>query len=82
MSDIVGNIASSQIDGDVKVKESIDGFIYPKGDTGNGIEKIEKTNSVGLEDTYTIYFTNGKTYEFSLSNIFENEKNRRGGIIC
>ncbi len=78
MSDIVGNIASSQIDGDVKVKESIDGFIYPKGDTGNGIEKIEKTNSVGLEDTYTIYFTNGKTYTFVVTNGKEGKQGERG----
>ena len=39
-----------------------------KGDTGNGIEKIEKTNTEGLVDTYTITYTNGDTTTFTVTN--------------
>lgn len=42
--------------------------ISVKGETGNGIDKIEKTNSVGLIDTYTIYFTDGNTTTFTITN--------------
>jgi len=40
----------------------------PKGDTGNGIARIEKTATAGLVDTYTIYFTNGATSTFEVTN--------------
>ncbi|MBQ6478524.1 MAG: collagen-like protein [Erysipelotrichaceae bacterium] len=38
--------------------------------TGNGIgiEKIEKTGTSGLIDTYTIFFTDGSTSTFTVSN--------------
>ena len=39
-----------------------------KGDTGNGISNIEKTNTVGLVDTYTITYTNGTTTTFTVTN--------------
>ena len=39
-----------------------------KGDTGNGIERIEKTNSKDGVDTYTIYFTNGEKTTFVIEN--------------
>ncbi len=39
-----------------------------KGDTGNGISSIEKTNTEGLVDTYTITFTDGTTSTFTLTN--------------
>ena len=39
-----------------------------KGDTGNGISKIEKTSTEGLVDTYTITFTNGTTTTFTITN--------------
>ena len=39
-----------------------------KGDTGNGISSIEKTNTNGLIDTYTIYFTNGEKTTFTIQN--------------
>ena len=32
------------------------------------ISRIEKTNSAGLTDTYTIYFTNGSTSTFTVKN--------------
>ena len=39
-----------------------------KGDTGNGISSIAKTNAEGLVDTYTITFTNGETTTFVVTN--------------
>ena len=33
-----------------------------------GIQKIELTSSDGLTDTYTIYYTNGRTQTFTVSN--------------
>ena len=42
-----------------------------KGDTGDdgvGIAKIEKTDTNGNMDTYTITLTNGKTFTFTVTN--------------
>ena len=39
-----------------------------KGDTGNGILKIEKTFTEELVDTYTITYTNGDTTTFTVTN--------------
>ncbi|MGM9971366.1 MAG: PL29 family lyase N-terminal domain-containing protein [Anaeroplasmataceae bacterium] len=39
-----------------------------KGDDGKGIVKIEKTNTEGLVDTYTITYTDGDTFEFYVTN--------------
>lgn len=33
-----------------------------------GIKSIEKTSASGLVDTYTIYYTDGSTYEFEITN--------------
>ncbi|MBQ8177566.1 MAG: InlB B-repeat-containing protein [Clostridia bacterium] len=38
-----------------------------KGETGNGIASIDKA-STGLVDTYTITYTNGETFVFSIAN--------------
>lgn len=43
-------------------------FLFAKGDTGNGIEYIEKTSTEGLVDTYTIYYTNGTTTTYQVTN--------------
>lgn len=40
----------------------------PKGPTGNGIDRIEKTSTSGIIDTYTIYFTNGTTFNYEIVN--------------
>ena len=40
----------------------------PKGPTGNGIDRIEKTSTSGIVDTYTIYFTNGNTFNYEIVN--------------
>lgn len=44
------------------------GMRGPQGETGNGIEKIEKTSTSGIIDTYTIYFTNGTQFQYQLTN--------------
>lgn len=36
--------------------------------TGNGIASIEKTNTVGLVDTYTVNFTDGTTFLYNITN--------------
>lgn len=38
------------------------------GATGNGISSIEKTNTSGLVDTYTITYTNGNSDTFTITN--------------
>lgn len=48
--------------------QGIQGEQGPKGDTGNGIASIEKTSTVGLVDTYTITFTDGTTFDFTVTN--------------
>ncbi len=45
-----------------------DGADGSDGADGVGIEKIEKTGSDGNVDTYTIYFTNGETTTFTVTN--------------
>lgn len=39
-----------------------------RGESGNGIESVEKTSTSGLIDTYTMYFTNGDTFEYFIVN--------------
>lgn len=39
-----------------------------KGENGSSIENIEKTNTVGLVDTYTITLTDGSTQTFNVTN--------------
>ena len=39
-----------------------------QGETGNGISSIKLTNTDGLVDTYTIYFTDGTTTTFTVTN--------------
>lgn len=36
--------------------------------TGNGIASIEKTNTQGLVDTYTVNFTDGNSFSFTVTN--------------
>lgn len=70
----------NKVVGKVSTKKKIDANIYPRGpqgpqgiqgprgETGNGIANIEKTNTIGLVDTYTITFTNGTTFNFTVTN--------------
>ena len=39
-----------------------------RGADGNGISRIAKTNTSGLIDTYTVYYTNGNTWTFNVTN--------------
>ena len=38
------------------------------GETGNGISSIAQTGTSGLVDEYTIYYTDGDTYSFDVTN--------------
>lgn len=54
------------------------------GPTGNGIETIVKTGTSGLVDTYTIYYTNGNTTTFNVTNgssIASIEKTGTSGLV-
>lgn len=39
-----------------------------KGDTGNGISRIEKTGTEDLVDTYTVTYTDGQTFSYTVTN--------------
>ena len=59
----------NKLKGKINSSSSIKGSgISVKGETGNGIKKIEKTKTEELIDTYTIYYTNGATSTFQVSN--------------
>ena len=49
-----------------------------KGDTGNGISSIAKTNTVGLIDIYTITYTNGETSTFTVTNGADGAQGQQG----
>ena len=49
-----------------------------KGDTGNGISSIQKTNTQGLVDTYTITFTDGTTTTFTVTNGAQGIQGEKG----
>ena len=67
--------AYEKVKGKIKSNSSIKGSgIFVKGETGNGIEKIEKTNTEGLIDTYTIYYTDKTTSTFQVSNGGKGDK--------
>ena len=56
-------------------------IVGPKGEqgaTGNGIDRIAKTSSEGLTDTYTIYYTNGTTTTFAVTNGKDGNDGERG----
>lgn len=48
------------------------------GKDGVGIQKIEKTGTVGLVDTYTITLTNNTTYTFTVTNGAQGETGPQG----
>ena len=49
-----------------------------KGETGNGISSITLTKQDGLVDTYTIYFTDGTTTTFTVTNGKDGEQGIQG----
>ena len=48
------------------------------GPAGVGIQKIEKTGTEGLVDTYTITYTNGQTTTYTIKNGEQGPKGERG----
>lgn len=74
------NIDINNIEPEIKVKEKELVQIFnmggqgpmgpmgPAGPTGNGIIRIEKTSTSDVIDTYTIFFTNGDTFEYQITN--------------
>lgn len=48
------------------------------GPAGVGIQKIEKTDTEGLVDTYTITYTNGQTTTYTVTNGANGEKGEKG----
>jgi hypothetical protein len=60
--------------GEIYFKQSNDngdwsaGIPFGKGDTGNGIESIEKTSTTDNVDTYTITYTDTTTSTFTVTN--------------
>ena len=48
------------------------------GPAGVGIQKIEKTGTEGLVDTYTITYTNGQTSTYTVTNGATGEKGDTG----
>lgn len=46
-------------------------FVLEKGEigeTGNGIERVEKISTTGLVDTYRIYYTDGNIQDYTITN--------------
>ena len=48
------------------------------GKDGVGIDRIEKTSTQGLVDTYTIYLTDESTYTFTVTNGDKGDKGDKG----
>ena len=69
---VTGNTSSATITG--TPENPILNLVLEKGETGetgatgNGILNIEKTSTVDNVDTYTIYYTNGTTSTFTVTN--------------
>lgn len=55
-------------DGDIVIEVNSVGLPGPIGKQGNGIDRIEKTSTSGLVDTYTIFFTDGREFEYQITN--------------
>ncbi len=64
--------------GEFNGKDGQNGQNGADGQDGNGIEKIEKISTAGLTDTYRIYFTNGKTYDYEVNNGKKGEQGEQG----
>lgn len=53
---------------ELEVEGGVRGLQGEKGDTGNGISGIAKTATSDLTDTYTIYMTDGDTFNYNVIN--------------
>lgn len=78
---VVGNVNTETLDAgldaEVDVEQNTEtgavdfSFAIPQGKTGAagvGISSVSKISTDGLVDTYTITLTNGKTYDFTVTN--------------
>lgn len=61
----------ARVDDNVKV-------MMLKGERGAGIERIDKTATYGLVDTYTATFSDGGTSNFYVSNGAKGDKGDKG----
>lgn len=64
----MGISTDKRLKGNISTPEIKGGQIVLTGPRGVGIEKIEKTTSSGVEDTYTIIYTDGQTSNFIVKN--------------
>lgn len=62
---------------DPETEAWVDTGVRAEGE-GTGIEKIEKTGTQGLVDTYTIYYTNGTTYTYTVTNGAQGQQGPAG----
>lgn len=53
---------------ELEVEGGVRGLQGEKGETGNGISSIMKTASSDNVDTYTVYYTDGDTYNYNVVN--------------
>ena len=53
---------------ELEVEGGVRGLQGEKGETGNGISSIAKTATSDLTDTYTVYFTDGGTFNYNVVN--------------
>ena len=60
---------------DVKETTTI---LVKNGEQGNGISNVEKINTIGLIDTYRITFTDGNTFDYSITNGTKGEQGVQG----
>ena len=77
-------VAESNPDALVQIWAAIDelkaggGGSGTPGKDGVGIDRIEKTSTQGLVDTYTIYLTDDRTYTFTVTNGAKGDKGDTG----
>ena len=64
----MGISTDKRLKGNISTPEIKGGQIVLTGPRGVGIEKIEKTTSSGVEDTYIITYTDGQTSNFIVKN--------------
>ena len=62
---------------DTENKEWVNTRVRAEGE-GTGIDRIEKTGTQGLVDTYTIYYTDGTTHTYTVTNGADGQDGRDG----
>lgn len=66
--------------GDIVLRADVEweGNLLIGGGFAVSVDRIEKTGTVGLLDTYTIYLTDGAYYDFTVTNGQKGEKGEQG----